>query len=159
MADMLRQNPHLRLMGALGFTAIDLAANSRGNLSDGQKRHIRQARNARIARWIGLAALAWVLAWAINASILVLIFASAVIVSVCIAAWQRAADDLDGRVAAVSGRVDITPGLPLFAHRLRVSGETFAVAPDVAAAFVPGRIYRLYHMAASRQVVAAEWVG
>ena len=33
MSDMLRQNPHLRLMGALHFSASDVAANSRGELS------------------------------------------------------------------------------------------------------------------------------
>jgi hypothetical protein len=157
MTDMLRQNPHLRLMGALDFSASDVAANSRGELSGEQQKMLQQARTASMARWIGLMVVLWLIGLPLGIPWLILLFGMAVLVSVIIAEWQRFTDDLNGDVIAVSGRAELIPVLPLmFSYRLQLNNELFNVSREAADAFLAGRIYRLFYSAASRTVLSAE---
>ena len=156
---MLRQNPHLQLMGALGFSASDLAANSQGELSANQQEALKEARNLQLGRWATVAALLWIVGLALNTGLMALLFGTAAIVSVMMATWGRAGDDLVGHVQSISGRLDITADFPLIlTYRIELNGETFHVARGAGAAFQPGRIYRLYYTANSRTVLSAELV-
>ena len=88
---------------------------------------------------------------------LILLFGTAVIISVIIAEWQRFTDDLNGDVIAVSGRAELIPVLPLmFSYRLQLNNESFNVSREAADAFLAGRIYRVFYSAASRTVLSAE---
>ncbi len=157
MANMLRQNPHLRLMGALGFSASDVAANSQGELSQEQKKSLQQARTVHLARWTVLTVSVWLIGLLLGVPWLILLFGTAVIISVIMAGWQRATDDLNGRVMAVSGRAELIPVLPLLLnYRLQLNGDSFTVSREAADAFAAGRIYRLFYSAASRTVLSAE---
>lgn len=157
MTDMLRQNPHLRLMGALDFSASDVAANSQGELSGIQQKALQQARTVHLARWMVLLVLLWGIGLPFAVSWLILFFGTAVIISVIMAGWQRFTDDLNGDVIAVSGRAELIPVLPLmFSYRLQLNTESFNVPREAADAFLAGRIYRLFYSAASRTVLSAE---
>jgi hypothetical protein len=156
---MLRQNPHLQLMGALGFSASDIAANSQGELSPHQHAALRESRNLQVVRWGTLVVFLWVIGLIVHLELLALLFISAVIVSVIMAAWARVNADLAGGVQMMTGRLDITADLPfVFTYRLDLSGETFHVARGAGAAFQPGRIYRLYYTALSRTLLSAELI-
>ena len=154
MSDMLRQNPHLRLMGALHFSASDVAANSRGELSDEQQKALQQARTVHVGRWIVLMVLLWLIGLPLGVPWLILLFGMAVIISVIIAEWQRFTDDLNGRVMAVSGRAELIPAQVNV--RLQVEQRVFNVSRNVTDAFLAGRIYRVFYSAASRTVLSAE---
>jgi hypothetical protein len=159
MANMLRQNPHLRLMGALGFSASDVAANSRGELSHEQEKALQQARTVHMARWIVLIVALWLIGLPLGVPWLILLFGMAVVISVIIAGWQRFTDDLTGGVIAVSGRAELIPTLPLFLnYRLQLNGDSFTVSREAGEAFIAGRIYRLFYSPASRTVLSAELV-
>lgn len=159
MVNMLRQNPHLRLMDALGFSASDVAANSRGELSQEQKQDIQQARIAHIMRWVMLAALTWAIGLPLGLSWLILLFGTAVIVSMMIAGWQRADEDLNRGVMSVSGRLEVIPGPPLLLnYQVQVNQDSFTVSREAGAAFLPGHIYRLYATAGSRTLLSAELI-
>jgi len=156
---MLRQNPHLQLMGALGFSANDLAVNSRGELSADQQVALKEARNLQVGRWAMLAASVWVVGVLVHVELRALLFVTAVIISIIIAAWGRVGDDLAGRVQSVSGRLDIMADFPfVFTYRIVLNGESFHIARAAGAAFQPGRIYRLYYTAVSCTVLSAELI-
>jgi hypothetical protein len=156
---MLRQNPHLQLMGALGFSASDIAANSQGELSPQQGATLRESRNLQVLRWGTLIALLWVIGLILQVEWIVLLFGTAVIVSIIMAAWMRANADLAGGVQSMTGRLDLTADLPfVFTYRLDLSGETFHVARGAGSAFQPGRIYRLYYTTLSRTLLSAELI-
>jgi hypothetical protein len=153
---MLRQNPHLVLMGALDFSASDLADNSRGSLSPRQLEMMQQTG----FRQIGLLVVGMIFMWFGGAELhvdgLALGFVSAVLGTLILSIYHRTRDDLKTPVKNITGRVAIqmTP----FGSQVQVEGERFGVSREVGAAFVSGRIYRLYYASASRQLLSAELV-
>jgi len=154
---MLRQNPHLLLMGALGFSALDLSANSQGELSHQQKKQLENARFRQLEAWTLAAVLVWVIGLPIHALLLVMLFLTAAIISVMIATWHRIEEDLSGRIEVVNGRLEMSETvLPFPGRYLQMNGERFSVSHEVAEAFIPGRIYRLYFTPGSRTILSAE---
>jgi hypothetical protein len=156
---MLRQNPHLLLMGALGFSAQDLAANSRGELSLNQKFHLQGARNRQLEGWMIAIMLVWTLGLFLRAPLLVILFLTAASVTAIIALWQRVEGDLSEGIQTVSGRIARhEQWLPLPAYKVQVNETTFRVSREAGMAFAPGHIYRLYFTPVSRTILSAELV-
>src|SRR5689334_18333327 len=102
---MLRQNPHLLLMGALDFSAGDLAANSKGVFSPMQKNNIQQARFRQIALLVIAAIFIWIVGLELNLDWIVMAFSTAVLVSLMLGVYYRLQGDLDSPVQAIAGRV------------------------------------------------------
>ena len=153
---MLRQNPHLLLMGALDFSASDLAANSRGELSLTQKKIMQQARFRQIALLVIVAIFIWIGGIELHLDWIVMAFSSAVLVSLMLGMYYGLKEDLDAPVQTISGRVHIA--FLMWGSRVEVNGETFRASREVGAAFAPGHIYRLYYTAHSRLILSAELV-
>jgi hypothetical protein len=154
--NMLRQNPHLLLMGALDFSASDLAANSKGAFSPTQKHAIQQARFRQIGLLVIAAIFIWVGGLQLNLDWIVMTFSTAVLVSLMLGIYYRVQADLESPVQAVAGRVHIA--FLMWGSRVQVNGETFRASRSAGEAFLPGHIYRLYHSAHSRLILSAELV-
>jgi hypothetical protein len=153
---MLRQNPHLLLMGALDFSASDLAANSRGTFSPTQKKLVQQSRLRQIALLIIATFFIWIGGIGLSLDWIVMVFSSAVLVSLMLGIYYRLKEDLESPIQAITGRVNIA--FLMWGSRVQVNGDTFRASRSVGEAFKPGHIYRLYHTAYSRLILSAELV-
>lgn len=153
---MLRQNPHLLLMGALDFSASDLAANSRGAFSPTQKKLMQQTRFRQIGLLVIAAIFIWIGGIELQFDWIVMAFSTAVLVSLMLGIYYRLQADLESPVQAVTGRVNIA--FQMCGSRVQVNGDTFRASRSVGEAFKPGHIYRLYHTAHSRLILSAELV-
>jgi hypothetical protein len=153
---MLRQNPHLLLMGALDFSASDLAANSRGEFSPTQKQNMQQARFRQIALLVIAAIFIWIGGIEVRVDWIMMAFSTAVLVSLMLGIYYRFQADLESPVQAITGRMNIA--FLMWSSRVQVNGETFRASRDVGAAFAPGHIYRLYHTAHSHLILSAELI-
>ncbi|MEO8609839.1 MAG: hypothetical protein ABI690_18245 [Chloroflexota bacterium] len=153
---MLRQNPHLLLMGALDFSASDLAANSKGAFSPTQKHGIQQAHFRHIALLVIAAICVWIGGIELNLDWMVMVFGTVVLVSLMLGVYHGLQADLESPVQAIAGRVNIA--FLMWGSRVQVNGDTFRASRSVGEAFKPGHIYRLYHTAHSRLILSAELV-
>jgi hypothetical protein len=153
---MLRQNPHLLLMGALDFSTSDLAANSRGELSPTQRQNIHEARLRQAGFLIIGTTLVWIIGAQLHVDWLPLVFSSAMLVTLILSVMYRAQDDLKSPVQSATGRVSI--GFVMLGSHIHINNRTFSASRSVGEAFVPGRIYRLYYTDGSRTLLSAELI-
>jgi hypothetical protein len=151
---MLYPNPHLQLMGALQFNAFDLYANQQGQLSPAQRKQIEGWRNQGIEACGAGLMLLWAGGLLLRAPLLMLLFMTAVVVSVFIALWQRAEEDLEEKVRSVTGRLEYFSSLSR--PTLKINQQQFRVSRAVSEAFTQGRIYRVYFTAGSHTLLSAE---
>ncbi len=155
---MMQQNPHLLLMGVLHFSAADLEANRRGQLSPAQRHKLETARLRDAYMCALVLALVVALEVATYARLMVLIFSAAVGISIALALWARTTVDLQGTVRAVTGQPAVRLR-PLRGYDLMINGERFNAPRAIGDAFTAGRLYRLYVTEGGSTLISAEVVG
>lgn len=152
---MLRQNPYLILMGALDFTASDLAFNRRGELSQRQREKLQKYRLTLAKNWgIGLLAIS-LIGLLVGLPSALLVLELLLIGGLMLMTWLRLSADLAGYVQRASGCARFSPVSPLGAY-LIVGDQRFAISRRAYEAFSAGRCYRLYYAPISRTILSAE---
>ena len=152
---MLTPNPYMMFATALGFSAADITANRLGVLTSDQRQKLLSKR-LRAIRWLvtGLL-LFWTNACVFQLDVLVVVFVSAVLITITLAVWQRFQDDLTLPVEVVAGQWVPRP-LPLGRCAAVVNGRTFTLSGSLAAIFHKDACYRLYYTAGTHTILAAE---
>jgi hypothetical protein len=153
---MLYPNPHMQLMGALQFSAFDLYANQQGRLSPIQRKQIETRRLQHLEAWVGGLMLFWAGGLLLVVPFLVLVFFTAVSLSIMIAIWRRGEDDLQDRVETVTGQLEqFAAPFPL-GGVVKVGEAQFRVSRLMSSAFAGSHIYRLYFTSGSHTLLSAE---
>lgn len=156
---MLRQNPYMLLIGALNFSAIDLAANRRGQLSTNQRHEIVGRRLHEIEVWVLVLLLLIVSGVALHVRLVVIAFGGATLITLALAIWLKFDADLNEKVKVAQGKPRITQQLrlPFKARYVLVIGdERFTISQRVRRAFHEDARYRVYYSPGSRSLLSAE---
>lgn len=154
---MMHSNPYLILLGALDFSVADLYTNRRGELSDVQRARLRHQRLKQVEVWLaGIVGLI-VVGLAFEAPLLVVLFGVCTLVSVIMAVWIRAEDDLQSGIHSAAGKVTVAPRrLRPSQYDLWVGTEHFSIAKTLKDALDTRYAYRVYFTGGSRTIVSAE---
>lgn len=153
---LVRQNPYLLLLDVLDFSAADLAANRQGKLTPKQHKQLEHKRLRILQSWI-LAICGLVAAGvALHARLIVIVFGSAILVTMALYGWLKFDGDFNQQVQRVQGRLQFTVRLMSPLYILHIGDQDFKVSAFVKQAFQSGDAYCLYYTAGSRTILSAE---
>ncbi|MBZ0282897.1 MAG: hypothetical protein K8L97_19310 [Anaerolineae bacterium] len=153
---LVRQNPYLLLLGALDFSAADLAANRQGKLTAKQRTQLEQKRLRTLQGWI--VAICGLIAGgvALHMRLIVIVFGSATLVTLALYGWLKYNADFSERVQRAQGQFQFTSQLGWPFYILQIGDEQFRVSSRLKRAFQAGDAYRVYYTVGSRTILSAE---
>lgn len=151
---MMRQNPHLLLMGSLHFSASDIEANRKGQLSPMQRQRLEVARLRDVYLCVLVLAVVIAVELLTYARLVVVLFSTAVVISVALGVWERASRDLRERVRAVSGHLKMIRRT-VRGYEVLLNNEPIRAPRATAEAFADGQLYRVY-LTANGALLSAE---
>lgn len=155
---LAHQNPYLLLLGVLEFSAIDLAANRRGTLSEHQRAQLARKRRHALELWILTICLLVALGVILHFRLVVIGFVSATLVTMALGVWLKFDADFKEPVQSIQGAMQFSPKLtpPFGAYMLRIGNKQFTVSSRLKQALQAGGVYRIYHTAGSHTILSAE---
>ena len=154
---MLRPNPIMQLYGDAPFDAEDVAANSRAQLSMGQRRRFQRERAFILGAWVSVLGVWVLMAEALRLRPWLAVVGAAGAVVGLLVTTLRYHDDLQGPVLAAEGVAWVKP-LSLSRSRLQLGADEFGLPRSWRRVIAPGTMYRVYYSAGSRMLLSAEFV-
>lgn len=153
---MLRPNPVMRLVGEAPFDGEDVAANSRAQLSQRQRRSLERERLGVLTLWMGMLAGWIVLSEAFRLRPWMAIVGAGGALGALLLSALRYHDDLHAPVMAVQNVAWVQP-LPFARWRLQVGDQQFDLPRRWRRVLTSGSLYRVYYSAGRRVLLSAEY--